>query len=160
MLVQLGQPYVKLDVKEVSVKLSRMRRLLALCCCAVYLAFGFVAGAAHVHESADHHEASGGLHLDHTHFGDGVDHHGRATPDNGEARVDARHVGDHDGDALYLTATARCTLDPGLRVTPATVSVDAAFDLPALILVRSDELSDHLRGPPRNGPTRLRAPPA
>ncbi len=143
-----------------SVKLGRMRRLLALGCCAAYLAFGFVAGAAHVHESADHHQEMRGLHLDHTHLGETVDHHEPESPENGDARFDAQYVGDHDGDALYLTATARCTLDPCLRVMPAIVPVGATFDLPSLIFVRGDELSDHLRGPPRNGPTRLRAPPA
>jgi hypothetical protein len=142
-----------------------MRRLLALGCCAVYLVFGFVAGAAHVHESADHHEDMRGLHLDHAHLGEAADHepaghHEPVSSENGDVRVDALHVRHHDGDALYLTATALRSLDSGLRVLPATVSVGATIDPPGLISVRSDELPDQLTGPPRNGPTRLRAPPA
>jgi hypothetical protein len=142
-----------------------MRRLLALGCCAVYLVFGLVAGAAHVHESADHHEESGGLHLDHTHLGEDAGHepaghHEPVSPENGDPRVDARQVGQHDGDVIYLTATALRSLDSGLRVMPATVSVDAAIDPPGWISARSDELPDQLRGPPRYGPTRPRAPPA
>jgi len=142
-----------------------MRRLLALGCSAAYLVFGFVAGAAHVHESADHHEDMRGLHLDHAHLGEASDHepaghHEPGSPENGNARVDARHVGHHDGDALYLTATALRALDSGLRVMPATVSVGGTVDPPALISVRSDELPDQLRGPPGDGPTRSRAPPA
>ncbi len=143
-----------------SVKLSRMRRLLAIGCCAAYLLFGLVAGAAHVHGSDDHHREMGGLHLDHTHVGDAADHHAPMPFEDGDGSAAARYAVEHDGDALYLNATARCTLDPGLRVMPASVSRGATFDPPALILVRNDELSNHLRGPPRNGPTRLRAPPA
>ena len=142
-----------------------MRRILALGCCAAYLVFGFVAGAAHVHESADHHEDMRGLHLDHAHLGEASEHepaghYEPGSPENGDVCVDARHVGHHDGDALYLTATALRSLDLGLRVMPATVSVGGTIDPPALISLRSDELPDQLRRPPNYGPTRPRAPPA
>ena len=136
-----------------------MRRILALGCCAAYLVFGFVAEAAHVHESADHHEDMRGLHLDHAHLGEASDHE-PVSPENGDVRVDARHVGHHDGDALYLTATTLRSLASGLRVMPATVSVGGTIDPPALISVRSDELPNQWRAPPGNSPARPRAPPA
>ena len=146
-------------------RLCRMRRILALGCCAAYLVFGFVAGAAHVHESADHHEEMRGLHLDHAHLGEEPDHepaghHEPGSPENGEVSVGAGHVGHHDGDVFHLTATVLRSFDSGLRVMPAAVSVGATIDSPALISVRSDEPPHQLRGPPRNGPTRPRAPPA
>jgi hypothetical protein len=142
-----------------------MRRILALGCCAAYLVFGFVAGAAHVHESADHHEDMRGLHLDHAHLGESSDHgpaghHEHGSSENGHVRVDVRHVGHHDGDALYLTATALRSLDSGLRVMPSIVSVGGTIDPPASSSIRSDELPGQRRGPPSNGPTRPRAPPA
>lgn len=142
-----------------------MRRILALGCCAAYLVFGFVAGAAHVHESADHHREMRGLHLDHAHLGQASDHepaghHQHGSPENGDVRGEARHVGHHDGDALYLTATALRSLNSSLRVMPATVPGGGTIDPPALISVRSDELPNQRRGPPRNGPARPRAPPA
>lgn len=142
-----------------------MRKILVLGCCAVYLTFGFVAGAAHVHESADHHEEMRGLHLDHAHLDDSADHRreghvGHGWPEGGDRRIDARHVGHHDGDALYLTAKALRSLDSGLRVMPVTVSVGATIDPPTGSSDRTDELPNQLRGPPRKGPTRLRAPPA
>lgn len=142
-----------------------MRRLLALGSCAAYVAFGFVAGGAHVHRAADHHEEMRGLHLDHAHLAEGsgheaVDNHEPSAPDGGEARLDAAHIGHHEGDALYLTVTAQRSFDPGLRVLPAMVVVGATIDAPRLPSVRLDELPDQLRGPPRNGPTPPRAPPA
>ena len=148
-----------------SIRLRRMRGILTLGCCAAYLVFGFVAGAAHVHESADHHEDMRGLHLDHTHSGEVADH-GPAghdepgPPENGDVRVDARHVEHHGEDALYLTLTALRAHDSGLRVAPATVSVGETIVPPASISVRSDELPNQRRGPPPDGPTRPRAPPA
>ena len=118
-----------------------------------------------MHESADHHEESRGLHLDHAHLGKAADHEPAGRPEpiapkNGGVGIDARHVGHHDGDTLYLTATALRSLDSSLRVMPATVSVVTTIDPPELSSVRSDELPDQLRGPPRKGPTRPRAPPA
>jgi len=133
-----------------------MRRLLALGCCAVYLAFGFVAGAAHLHEAADHHQEMRGLHLDHSHLGEAL----HVPHENGNAGDETRHVGHHDGDAFYLTVTALRSFDSGLRMMPATVSVGATIDPPSLISIRRDERSDQLRGPPRRGPTSPRAPPA
>ena len=77
-----------------------MRRTIALGCSALYLVFGFMAGLAHVHESADHHQNSRGLHLDHGHLNDSGDHdfhhdqhHGHSHEATGshEERIDARH---------------------------------------------------------------------
>lgn len=142
-----------------------MRRLLALGCCAAYLAFGFLAGAAHVHEAAGHHDEMRGLHLDHTHVGMGSGHEGAVRheagpPHDGGAHLDAQHIEHHDGDALYLNATAQRSVDPGLRLLPAMVAVGAILDPPATVSVYRNELSDPLRGPPRTGPTAPRGPPA
>ena len=146
-----------------SIRLRRMRRFLALGCCAVYLAFGFVAGAAHVHESADHHEETRGLHLDHVHLGGShkqESHLGHGSSEDGDARIDARQVGHHDGDALYLTATALRSFDSSLRLMPATVSVGATVDPHSASSDRDETMPDQMRGPPRKGPTRPRPPPA
>lgn len=134
-------------------------------CCAVYLAFGFVAGAAHVHEAADHHDEMRGLHLDHDHLGESSGLGSTCTrqpvySDDGGAHLDARHIGHHEGDVLYLTVTAQRLLNSGLRVLPAIVAVGETIDRPALVSVRRNELPDQLRGPPSNGSTPPRAPPA
>ena len=133
-------------------------------CCAAYLAFGFVAGAAHVHESADHHAQTRGLHLDHAHLGDSADHdhehNARHESPGGDVRFDTRHVGHHDGDALYLSATALRSIDSSLRLMPATVSAGVTFEPPSAMSDCDETMADPPRGPPRRSPTRPRAPPA
>ena len=138
-----------------------MRRLLVFGCCAAYLAFGFVAGAAHKHGAADHHAELRGLHLDHAHLGEssghGPTHSHRRAP--GGARTGAQHLGHHDGDALYVNVIAHRSLESGPSVVPATVTVGAVIDPPALPPVRRDELPVQLSGPPRGSPIPPRAPP-
>lgn len=138
-----------------SVRLARMRRLLAFGCCAVYLVFGFVAGVAHVHESAGHPEDTHGLHVDHAHLDSAVDHgpaghHEPASPENGDGRV----------DSLHLTAMALRSFDTSQRVLPATLSVGGTIEPPGRVSVRGEDLPQQRGEPPRSGPTRLRAPPA
>jgi hypothetical protein len=128
-----------------------MRRLLALGCCALYLAFGFVAGAAHLHESADRHAESRGLHLDHTHSGHSADHEKERKLGN-ESR--------HDGDVLYLCAIAIRSIDSSLRLMPATVSVAATIDPPGPMSDRHEAILRQPRDPPRKNRPRPRAPPA
>lgn len=142
-----------------------MRRLVALSCCALYLAFSFGAGTAHVHRAADHHDEMRGLHLDHAHFGHGTDHgpdghHEHTHSEPSEHRVDGLHVAHHDGDALELNVTARRMSDSGLRVTPATVVTTVTVEAPSFVALRRGESSDPLRGPPSRGPFPARAPPA
>ena len=128
-----------------------MRKILALGCCALYLAFGVVAGMAHVHESADHHEESRGLHLDH-------DHAHEAASDQ-TLRIAAATVQHHGGDAFYLNATATQSVDPGSRETPAIVSDGSALGPPALVPDRVESGSGPPRDPPCKTPPRLRGPP-
>jgi len=138
-----------------SARLRPMRRILALGCCVLYLVFGFVAGAAHLHESADHHAESRGLHLDHAHVGHATGHeHGSS------AHFDARHVAHHDGDVLYLSATALRSLDGNTRLMPATVAVGATVDPPTATSDHDATRPGHSRAPPRSSRTRPRAPPA
>ena len=125
-----------------------MRKILALGCCALYLAFGIVAGAAHWHESADHHAESRGLHLDHAHLGDTDDHEHPG------------HPSPHDGDVLYLSATALRSLDSSVRLMPATVSVGATIDPPAAMSERDEAAPGQQRDPPQENRIRPRAPPA
>jgi hypothetical protein len=120
-----------------------------------------MAGAAHLHESADHHEESRGLHLDHTHLSDSADHgHGHDSPHDGHARLDGRHVGHHGGDVLYLSATTLRLLDSSLRSLPAAVSVGATIDPPSAIEDRVAAMPGRPRDPPPQDRTRPRAPPA
>lgn len=142
-----------------------MQRLLAIGCCALYVGFGFVADLAHVHEAADHHAEMRGLHFDHAHLGAASDHDsaGHHAPPSSERRgapTDARHVGHHDADVLYLAVAANRALDAGLHAMPALVSSHGTTDPPAAGSARNDEPADRLRGPPRKGRTRPRAPPA
>jgi hypothetical protein len=125
-----------------------MRRILALGICALYLTFGFVVGAGHMHASVDHHEASHGLRLDHAHLGD-PSHHEHERP-----------AGHDDGDARYLSATAVRPLDSSLRMTPAVVSVGVTIDPPAAVSNHVEAISGQPRDPPRKRRPRPRAPPA
>ena len=113
-----------------------MRRLLVLGCCALYLSFGSMAGLAHVHASADHH--------DHDH-----------DPGHGP-----RHTDHHDGDAVYLEATAARSLDRSVRPMAAIVSVDAWADPPLGASNCVEAVTSQPRDPPQKFPPRLRAPPA
>ena len=130
-----------------------MKKFLALGCCAVYLAFGSVAGAAHVHEASDHHDEMRGLHIDHAHV-DVASGHEHAPSD------DADHIEHHEGDALYLTVTAQRSIDPGPRVLPAMSVVCATIDTAMPVSKRRTGEPDPPRGPPGKGPTPPRAPPA
>jgi hypothetical protein len=136
-----------------------MRRLVVLGGGVAYLMFGVLSGAAHVHESADHHAQARGLHLGHVHLGHAAGHEPEGHRRNSDRRATARHVEHHDADAVYLTATV---LAPGSgpRAMPATVSVGAALDPPVSMPLGADERPRWLRGPPRRGPTPPRAPPA
>jgi len=142
-----------------------MRKILALGCCVFSLAFGFVAGAAHVHESADHHEEPRGLHLDHVHLGDSAGREQERqsrheSPHDGDARLDPWHVDHHDGDVLYLSATAIRSIDSSLRLMPTTVSMGATIDPSSAMSDRDDAMPGQPRDPPRKSRTRPRAPPA
>ncbi|MBT8461177.1 MAG: hypothetical protein KJO44_01550 [Gemmatimonadetes bacterium] len=141
-----------------------MRKLLALGCCVAYLAYGVVAGFAHVHEAADHHKEMRGLHLDHAHVGDSREeptgHQDHSPPDDSQPQLEARHVGHHEGDALYLTVTAQRSLDSGPRVLPVMIAVGATFDAPNRVSTGRSEVPNQLRGPPQQRPTPSRAPPA
>jgi len=138
-------------------------------CCALYLAFGFVAGMAHVHESADHHEEPRGLHLDHGHLGEskGHDHHHEHPHDRTHgvagdhaARIAGRHADHHEGDAVYLNATAARSFDSSVHPTPEIVHVGAVIDPSSPASPRDDAVTTQPRDPPRKNPPRLRAPPA
>lgn len=141
-----------------------MRRLLALGCGLAYLAYGVVAGAAHVHEAADHHDELRGLHLDHAHVGDEwndpTGDHDHGPLEDGQLQLGDRHVDHHEGDALYFTMTAQRSLGSGPRVMPAIIVVEATFDPPILVSTSRIEVSDQLRVPPQARPTPSRAPPA
>jgi len=128
-----------------------MRRVLVLGCCALYLAFGFVAGAAHLHEAADHHAELRGLHLDHTHLGGAAGH---------EQERQLEHESPHDGDVLYLSATAVRSLDANVRLMPAMVAVGTTIDPPSTMSDRHEALPSQPRDPPPRIRTRPRAPPA
>jgi hypothetical protein len=126
-----------------------MRGIFVLGCCALYVAFGFVAGAAHLHESADHHAELRGLHLDHVHLGAGH-----------EQERHLEHEPPHDGDVLYLSATALRSLDANVRLMPATIAFGATIDPPSTMSDRDDALAGRPRDPPPRIRTRPRAPPA
>lgn len=141
-----------------------MRRLLALVCCATYLAFGLVAGAAHQHQSGDHHAQARGLHVDHAHMGHstGQAHqhrHQHPSPHDGDARSVAGHAEHHEGDVLYLNAPALGSPVSTLRLLPATVSAAAAIDPPDVARARGATAQRQPKEPPRKRPTRPRAPP-
>ena len=144
-----------------------MRRFLALGSGAVYLALGFVAGAAHVHEAGDHHDEMRGLHIDHAHVGaaTGRGHahphpHGSAPAHDAGTPVDADHVEHHEGDALCLTVTAQRSIDLGAGLSPAWIAVGRTIDDVVPVSVRLTREADRPRGPPGKGPTPPRAPPA
>jgi hypothetical protein len=142
-----------------------MRRTLALGCGALYLVFGFMAGLAHVHESADHHQEYRGLHVDHGHLNDSGDHdhhhgHSREAASGHEEQIHARHADHHDGDAIHLNTTASLTLDSNARVMPAIVSASTVIDPPSSSSELDETFSRQPRYPPRKIPPRLRAPPA
>ena len=142
-----------------------MRAILALGCCGLYLAFGLTAGFAHLHESDNHHAESRGLHLDHAHLGDLADHgHGRhfghESPHAGDARPDSPHIGHHDDDVLFLNTPALRSLDPTLRLLPATVSVVATIDCSWPMSGGDEATPAQPRDPPPGSPARPRAPPA
>ena len=88
-------------------------------------AFGFVVGAAHVHEAGDHHAELRGLHLDHSHLGEtaGHSHHAHHTHAHAGAgpSFDGRHMEHHEGDALYLTVPAQRSLESA-QAPPAMVA--------------------------------------
>ena len=139
-----------------------MRRIFVGGVCALYLAFGSVAGLAHVHGTAGHHDESRGLHLDHAH----VEHHGdrhhdgsRKDRDDAGAQIDSRHVEHHASDTVYLGQTAVRSL-PNLRVLPAVVSVGPTIDSPVLASETESVRPGRPRDPPGKIPPRLRAPPA
>jgi hypothetical protein len=142
-----------------------MRRLLALIFGSAYLAYSVMAGAAHVHDAADHHDQMQGLHLDHAHVDDawtdptGHHHHHPAPPDEGQPRFETGHVDHHEGDVLYLTMTAQRSLGSGLRILPAMTAVAVAVEPPSRVCTSRIEVSEHLRGPPRKRLTPSRAPP-
>ena len=150
---------------EASCILRRMRKPMALSCCVLYLAFSSIAGSAHVHRAADHHDELRGLHLDHGHIGHATEddpgrHHHPRSSEPGEARTKGLHIEQHDGDALELRVTAQRPSAPGLRVMPATVVMSARVEAPSFVRCRSTESSDPLRGPPCRSPVPARAPPA
>ena len=141
-----------------------MRTLIALSCCVLTVAFGFVAGAAHVHRAADHHDDMRGLHLDHAHIGHGTDHgherHARHSHTSPGESVGTIHLEHHDRDVLHFDVTARRLSDPGLRVMPATVAAAAKVDPPSSVSIRRAVPPEPLRGPPGEGEVPARAPPA
>jgi hypothetical protein len=138
-----------------------MRRILTTSLCALCLAFGSVAGLAHVHGAAGHDEQSHGLHLDHAH----LDHHGDRDHDDSppdrddvDLAVHSRDL-DHDtGDAVYLSGPALRLL-PGVRVLSAIVSVRSTIERPTLSAQTERERPNHPRAPPEKIPSRPRAPP-
>ena len=154
--------------------MARMRRFVAIGCCIAYLAFGFVAGAAHVHETTDHPDSMPGLHLGHAHLGPGHPHHhhhpagqdgsGAANEKGDPGRhapgARSRLVASSEDDALYLSVTAQRSLDPGSRLTPARVAMGATIDPSTAFVPGPGEEPASVRGPPTAGPSLSRAPPA
>jgi hypothetical protein len=143
-----------------------MRTILVLGCCVANVAFGLLAGAAHVHDSAGHHDLVREIHFDHAHLGGAADHapagsdHAARSGD-GERHAGERHVEHHDGDArYYLTSSARCLPDSSLRAIPANLSAGVAIEPPPFVAVRVSESSDPPRGPPGTEAAPARAPPA
>jgi hypothetical protein len=141
-----------------------MRRILTLGCCALLLTFGFIAGAAHVHESADYHEDSRGVHLDHVHLNDLGDHgHGYDGSDEGDvgqARIGEKHDAHHDGDVVYLDAAAVRSLGSSVRLTPASDSTGVVIVPPLVVAHCEQAMPGQQRDPPRRSRIRPRAPPA
>lgn len=141
-----------------------MRGILAITCGAVYLAFGMLAGAAHLHESADHHAESRGLHLDHAHVGDAAAHgqkdHLEHHSHDGDAPLAQRHFAHHEGDILYLSATTMRSSGSHHRLLPAIVSFGAADEPPEAMSIRDVVIPGPPRDPPRTNRIRPRAPPA
>jgi len=139
-----------------------MRRILITGLCALYWAFGSVAGVAHVHGAAGHREEARGLHLDHAHLAHHGDHErddsltGR---DDADARADSLHIAHHSGDAVYLSQSAM-RLFPIVRVLPAIVPVGPAIECPLLVSGTAGVRSNQPRDPPEKILPRLRAPPA
>jgi hypothetical protein len=145
--------------------MARMRRLVALGCCALYLAFGATADLAHVHQSADHHEESRGVHRDHRHLSAPVDHHHHGHHEHGDVEqgelpIGARHAAHHEGDVVYLTATAVRSQQSIARTMPAIVSTGTAIEPSLPVTSREGVPATQPRDPPRKIPPRLRAPPA
>jgi hypothetical protein len=139
-----------------------MRRIFVTGLCALYLAFGSVAGLAHVHEAAGHHEESRGVHLDHAHVDHHVDHHhadSRTGRDDAGVQTDSQHVDHHIGDAVYLSQSAIRSL-PNVRVLPTIVSDGPAIESPSLVSEFEGDRPGRPRDPPGKIPPRLRAPPA
>ena len=142
-----------------------MRKILTLGCCALCLTFGFVAEALHVHESADHHEESRGLHVDHMHLGDSSEHslehqQGNESPRHDDSRLGVVNDGHHDGDALYVSGPAIRSFASSLRLMPATVSVGFATEPPSAMSDSDQAMPGQPRDPPRKSRLRPRAPPA
>lgn len=135
-----------------------MRRILTLGLCALYLAFGTVAGVAHLHGAAGHDERSWGLHVDHTHIDHADDHDVPHHDDDGTV-VDDRHADHHNDDVVGVDAAAVRWL-PNVRVLPAIAYVGPTFDSPGFERKTWGERPDQPRDPPKKFPPRLRAPPA
>jgi hypothetical protein len=137
-----------------------MRGILALACCALSIAMGPVLGVAHIHSSAVDHDASRGLHLDHAHPTDPVDHHHHQhhhpSTEAAAAGLDSSH---HHGDAVSLHARAVCGTPPvpaGLAIVSVQPTIDPPAAMPALVR----ESQTRPRDPPRRDGPPLRAPPA
>ena len=135
-----------------------MRRILTLGLCALYLAFGSVAGLAHMHGAAGHHERSRGLHVDHAHL-DHADDHEHPGHDEDNAGVASPHADHNKDDAVDVDAAAARWL-PNVRVLPAIASVGPAIDRPSLMRETWGDRPGQPRDPPKKFPPRLRAPPA
>ena len=140
-----------------SLSSPEMRKAVAIACCALYATFGSMGGLAHVHDSADHHEESRGLHLDHAHFGNSGAH-GHSDHQH-SATFDFRHVEHHEGDAVSLTTDAA---NPGqnTRVAPAIAAARRAIEEPSRSSTTVAQRPNSPRGPPNGNPPRLRGPPA
>lgn len=133
-------------------------------CCALSLTFGLMAGVAHVHESADHHTASAGVHLDHIHVdepGDhGHDHGTRDEHDPGPFGIDILRAAHHEADVVYLEATAVRPAGSSLRLISATVSAGETVDPDLAVTPHADGVERPLRDPLPKIRSRPRAPPA
>lgn len=134
-----------------------VRRILTLGLCAAYLAFGSVAGVAHIHGAAGHHQESRGVHLDHAHLDDHG--HGHARNHDDGTRDPGRHVDHHEGDAVDVPASAIVRL-PNVRVFPAIAAAETTIDHSSLTRETGQDRPSQPSEPRRKIPPRLRAPPA
>lgn len=139
MPIAFGDNLTGMVVARIGIYNSRMRRTLALGCCALSLAFCFAAGTAHVHEAAENH--------DHHHGPTSTHDHGRGLAQ------DHHHHGVYPGSAVVPATGAKPR--PGSAILTPASTIERSSALSHRVEVQAWEIPD----PPGRHATRLRAPP-